>query len=86
MPSNQSALECEARGLTIAGFHQLAFLHVDLEFQAVLRIIGDAAQHPLSCLPTFHPDNEVVSIANKLVAAPLQLSVQRIEHDVGQQW
>jgi len=44
----------------------------------------DADQHPLSRSLGRDIDPEVIGIANERVAAPFQLVVEVVEHDVGQ--
>ncbi len=85
MPDYPVSFEAESEKLATAGGYHLAFVVVHLELQAPFHVAGDARHDPFTRALGLHQDDEVVGVAGELVPPPLQLFVQEIQDDVGQQ-
>ena len=66
---NTGCLERESKELTFIGFNDTAFVSVNHQFQAVLQVLTDTAQHPFTGSPTLYQDRKVIRVAGKSVTA-----------------
>ena len=62
----------------------LRFIYLELEF--VRDEARDALHHPLTSPLAAHVDVAIIRVAEVAVATALELSVEFVEHEVGQQW
>ncbi len=74
--------EAEAQKLPFLRSSHRAFLPVHLELELVVRKRVTLLHHPLPRLHAAHVDVAVVRIAHEAMAAPLQLPVQFVQHEV----
>lgn len=85
MPMDLGSLEGKAQELAVIGSDHPALGRVDRQFQAVLQEVADTGQYPVTRTTAVHHNGEVIRIAGKPMAPPLQFFIQRVEHDVSQQ-
>ena len=84
-PAYLLALDREAQEAAFAHRSHLAFGRVDVELEGLLQVSRDAAHHPLARALAFDQDDQVIGIAGEAVSPPLQLAVELVQQDVGQQ-
>jgi hypothetical protein len=78
--------ECKTKKGRLICWDDPAFIRVDPELETLFKEAFQASHYPLSRSLTLYQNDEVISIAGKPVSSFLQLFVQIIQNDVGQQW
>ena len=84
-PAYLRAPHREAQKVAVTHRRNLAFDRVDREFEGVFKVARDTFHHPLSGTLAFNQDEHVIGVPGKAVAPPMQLVVELIEQDIGQQ-
>jgi hypothetical protein len=84
-PADLVALDREAQEAAFTHRRDLAFGRVRLELEGAFEVPCDAAHHPLCSAFALDDNDQVVGVAREAVAAPFQLAVELVQHDVGQQ-
>ena len=89
-PAYLLALDREAQEAAFTHRCHLAFGWVDLEFERRVEIPRDASRvcvnRPLSGTLAFDQNDQVIGVTRKAVPPALQLAVELVQKDVGQQW
>ena len=85
MPANPVLFEAESEKLTTTNGHHLALVVVHLQLQALFHVSGDARHDLFTSTLGLHQNDKVVGVAGELMPSSLQLLVQKIQDDVGQQ-
>ena len=83
---NTASLEGKPQELALTGFNDATFIGIYDQLQTVLQVLADTVQHSFTGSLTFYYYRKVISVAGELVATFLKFFVQRVEHDVRQQW
>ena len=81
-----AAKEAEPQKLPLNSSCHRTLLLVHPQLQLLLQKLTHAAHHPLTRPLCLDVDVAIVCVADEPVPSPLQLLVQVIQHDVGQQW
>jgi len=89
-PAYLLALDREAQEAAFTHRCHLAFGRVDLEFECRVEVPLDASRvdvnRPLPRALALDQNDQVIGVTRKAVSPAVQLAVELVQKDVGQQW